>query len=71
MLKWIGCPAIGFLAMFPTASGAQAIASNALSFCGISAATVTKVQNQLAAVINLSDGNGGLFLSEPDVVCGR
>jgi uncharacterized protein GlcG (DUF336 family) len=54
MLKWLGIPAIGLLAMFPTASDAQLA-------CGISAATVTAVQNQLNVVINLPDANGGIF----------
>jgi uncharacterized protein GlcG (DUF336 family) len=54
MLKWLGIPAIGLLAMLPTASDAQLA-------CGISAATVTAVQNQLNVVINLPDANGGIF----------
>ena len=52
MLKWLGIPAIGLLAMLPTASNAQVA-------CGISAATVTSLQNQLAVVIKMD--NGGIF----------
>jgi uncharacterized protein GlcG (DUF336 family) len=59
MLKWIGIPALGLLAMFPCASSAQATESNFPSFCGISAAIVTKVQNQLNPVTHIP--NGGLF----------
>jgi uncharacterized protein GlcG (DUF336 family) len=54
MLKWIGIPVVGVLAMLPTASSAQIA-------CGIPAATVTAVQNQLNVVINLPDANGGIF----------
>jgi uncharacterized protein GlcG (DUF336 family) len=54
MLKLLGIPVVGLLAVLPTASNAQVT-------CSIPAATVTKVQNQLAAVINLSDANGGIF----------
>jgi uncharacterized protein GlcG (DUF336 family) len=52
MLKWIGIPAVGLLALLPTASNAQVA-------CGISAATVTSLQNQLAVVIKMD--NGGIF----------
>jgi uncharacterized protein GlcG (DUF336 family) len=52
MLKWIGIPAVGLLAMLPTASNAQVT-------CGIPAATVTSVQNELAKVIMMD--NGGIF----------
>jgi len=61
MLKWIAIPAVGLLAMLPAAPSAQATDSNFLSICGIPAGTVTAVQNQLTAVINMSDANGGLF----------
>jgi uncharacterized protein GlcG (DUF336 family) len=54
MLKWLSIPTIGLLAMLPTASNAQIA-------CGIPAATVTAIQNQLTSVINESDGNGGIF----------
>jgi uncharacterized protein GlcG (DUF336 family) len=53
MLKWIGIPVVG-LAMLPTASSAEIA-------CGIPAATVTKVQNELKTVINEPDKNGGIF----------
>src|SRR5215510_9276264 len=54
MSKLIGVPALGLLALLPTAANAQLA-------CGISAATVTAVQNQLKVVINLPDANGGIF----------
>ncbi len=61
MLKWIGIPAFGLLAMLPCASNAQPVASSAPSFCSIPAPTVTAIQNQLKVVINLPDANGGIF----------
>jgi uncharacterized protein GlcG (DUF336 family) len=61
MLKWIGIPALGLLALLPTQSNAQPVASSAPSFCSIPAGTVTAIQNQLKVVINLPDANGGIF----------
>jgi uncharacterized protein GlcG (DUF336 family) len=54
MLKWIGIPTLGLLAMLPTASNAQLA-------CGIPASTVTAIQNQLNPVTHLVDKNGGIF----------
>jgi uncharacterized protein GlcG (DUF336 family) len=36
--------------------------------CGIPAATVKAVQSKLATVVNLSDGNGGIFFPHPNVM---
>jgi uncharacterized protein GlcG (DUF336 family) len=48
--------------LFSTTAPAQQVQSgNSSQTCGIPSATVTKVQSQLAKVVNLSDGNGGIF----------
>jgi uncharacterized protein GlcG (DUF336 family) len=54
MLKLLGIPAVGVLALLPTASNAQLA-------CAVSPQIVAKVQGELARVVNLSDANGGIF----------
>jgi uncharacterized protein GlcG (DUF336 family) len=56
MMKWFAGAAVALLAALPNVSKAD---GNFGSVCGIPAATVTAVQNQLAVVINLN--NGGIF----------
>ena len=64
MLKWLALPVIAVAAI--ASARAQTIDYGPTQGatwqpCGIPAAIVNKVQGELSVVVNLSDGNGGIF----------